>query len=55
MEDILEEIQKLKQRNGAYLKVLDEYFEPGRERTRKKDYYRGQNRALEIIEEFLKK
>ena len=53
LEEAHQTIKKLKQRNDAYLKVLDETFEPGRTKTRKKDYYRSQNQALEMIEELI--
>ena len=49
-EEIIEEIKKDIEARKAYLKVLD-FFE-GRERTRFKDYYRGQ---LQVLEYYLKR
>ena len=49
-EEIIEEIKKDIETRKAYLKILD-FFE-GRERTRFKDYYRGQ---LQVLEYYLKR
>ena len=49
-EEIIEEIKKDIETRKAYLKILG-FFE-GRERTRFKDYYRGQ---LQVLEYYLKR
>ncbi len=49
-EEIIEEMKEEIKTRWAYLKILD-FFE-GRERTRFKDYFRGQ---LQVLEYYLKK
>ncbi|MHC1636325.1 MAG: hypothetical protein ACXQTS_06905 [Candidatus Methanospirareceae archaeon] len=52
-KEALEAIEEEIKRNKAYLKVLNEYFEPGRKKTRLKAYFQARNEALEKIKKEL--